>query len=240
MHSTHFIYCYMVSDIWERTTQIAKEETRFCHIVYSFWLAASFFLYAPSHRQDSTYHVLCYTSHGALAGTRNPPHEGSIRWPIAPWANALTTELHYYNMLPESRVFLFVPFRFDVINLSCKRSIQYACQVFGSTLRDTIFTDVFIVFNQVPSEAWKTWIFWRITSINTTIHDERLSAITLFITYLFICLFVCLFVCLIFLIFNFFFIFLYIYIYIFIYLSIYVCICTLFIHFICLSVVIVN
>ena len=33
----------------------------------------------PSHRQDSTYHGLCYTSRGALAGTRNssmgPPHE---------------------------------------------------------------------------------------------------------------------------------------------------------------------
>ena len=28
-------------------------------------------LYAPSHRQDSTYHSLCYTSRGALAGTRN-------------------------------------------------------------------------------------------------------------------------------------------------------------------------
>ena len=27
-------------------------------------------LYAPSHRQDSTYHGLCYTSHGALARTR--------------------------------------------------------------------------------------------------------------------------------------------------------------------------
>ena len=24
-----------------------------------------------SHRQDNTYHGLCYTSHGALAGTRN-------------------------------------------------------------------------------------------------------------------------------------------------------------------------
>ena len=39
------------------------------------------------------YHSLCYTSRGALAGTRNssmgPPHEGSIRRPIAPWANAL-------------------------------------------------------------------------------------------------------------------------------------------------------
>ena len=38
-------------------------------------------LYAPSHRQDNAYHGLCYTSRGALAGTRNssmgPPHEGS-------------------------------------------------------------------------------------------------------------------------------------------------------------------
>ena len=46
-----------------------------------------FILYAPSHRQDSTYHDLYYTSHGALAGTRNssmgPTHEGSIRRPIA-------------------------------------------------------------------------------------------------------------------------------------------------------------
>ena len=29
-----------------------------------------FFIYAPSHIQDSTYHGLCYTSRGALAGTR--------------------------------------------------------------------------------------------------------------------------------------------------------------------------
>ena len=56
------------------------------------------FLYAPSHRQDSTNHSLWYTSRVALAGTRNsskgPPHEGSIQRPIARWANALTTELH--------------------------------------------------------------------------------------------------------------------------------------------------
>ena len=39
-------------------------------------------------RQDNTYHGICYTSCGALAGMRNssmgPPHEGSIRRPIAP------------------------------------------------------------------------------------------------------------------------------------------------------------
>ena len=96
MHSTHFIYGYMASDIWLRT--IVWKETRCCHIGYSFRLAARVLLYTPSHRQDSTYHSLCYTSQGALAGTRNssmgPPHEGSMRRPITRWANALTTELH--------------------------------------------------------------------------------------------------------------------------------------------------
>ena len=55
-------------------------------------------LFPINSRQDSIYHGLCYISRGALAGTRNssmgPPHEGSIRRPIAPWASALTTELH--------------------------------------------------------------------------------------------------------------------------------------------------
>ena len=67
-----------------------REETRCHHMGYSFWLAARVLLYAPYHRQDSTYHGLCYTSYGALAGTKNssmgPPHEGSIRRPIAPWS----------------------------------------------------------------------------------------------------------------------------------------------------------
>ena len=87
-HSTHFIYGYMASDIWLRTILIVRKEPRCRHIGYSFRLTARVLLYAPSHRQDSTYHGLCYTSRGALAGTRNssmgPPHEGSIRRPIAP------------------------------------------------------------------------------------------------------------------------------------------------------------
>ena len=82
-HSTHFIYGYMASDIWLRTILIVREETRCRHIGYFFRLATRVLLYAPSHRQDSTYHGLCYPSRGALAGTRNssmgPPHEGSIR-----------------------------------------------------------------------------------------------------------------------------------------------------------------
>ena len=70
-HSTHFIYGYMASDIWLRTILIVRKETRCRHIGYSFRLTARVLLYAPSHRQDNTYHGLCYTSRGALAGTRN-------------------------------------------------------------------------------------------------------------------------------------------------------------------------
>ena len=49
----------------------AKEETRYHHIGYSFQLAARVLLYASFHRLDNTYHSLCYTSRGTLAGMRN-------------------------------------------------------------------------------------------------------------------------------------------------------------------------
>ena len=64
-HSTHFIYGYMASHIGLRTILIVRKETR------SYRLTTRVLLYAPSHRQDNTYHGLCYTSRGALAGTRN-------------------------------------------------------------------------------------------------------------------------------------------------------------------------
>ena len=101
-HSTHFIYGYMASDIWLRTILIVRKETRCRHIGYSFQLAARVLLYAPSHRQDSTYHSLCYTSRGALTGTRNsslgPPHEGSNRRPTH----------HERTLLPRSYISLVV------------------------------------------------------------------------------------------------------------------------------------
>ena len=64
-HSTHFIYGYMASDIWLRT--IVRKETRCRHIGYSYRLTARVLLYAPSHRQDNTYHGLWCTSRWALA-----------------------------------------------------------------------------------------------------------------------------------------------------------------------------
>ena len=105
-----FSFGYMASDIWLRTILIVRKETRCRHIGYSYRLTARVLLYAPSHRQDSTYHGLCYTSRGSLTGTRNssmgPPHEGSIRRPIAPWANALPLS---YAPLPFSFGFKMKP-----------------------------------------------------------------------------------------------------------------------------------
>ena len=92
-HSTHFIYGYMASDIWLRTILIVRKETRCRHIGYSYRFTAKVLLYMHHPTDRITHHDLCYTSRGALAGTRNssmgPPHEGSIRQPIAPWVNAL-------------------------------------------------------------------------------------------------------------------------------------------------------
>ena len=61
-HSTHFMNGYMVSDIWLRTILIVRKETLCRYIGYFFRLAARVLLYAPSHRQDNTYHSLCYAS----------------------------------------------------------------------------------------------------------------------------------------------------------------------------------
>ena len=56
----------MVMDI-----QIVRDETCCRHMGYSFRLAAMDHLYAPSHKQDSTYPGFCYTSRAALAETKN-------------------------------------------------------------------------------------------------------------------------------------------------------------------------
>ena len=55
-----------------------REETRCRHMGYSFQLTARVLLYAPTHRQDRTYHDLCYTSRGALAlrQRKRKPYKG--------------------------------------------------------------------------------------------------------------------------------------------------------------------
>ena len=81
--NTFYLLLYGVRHMIKDHSDREREETHCRHIGYSFRLAARVLLYESSHRQDNTYHGLCYTSRGAVAGKRNsslgPPHEGSIR-----------------------------------------------------------------------------------------------------------------------------------------------------------------
>ena len=63
-HSTHLVYGYMASDMVKDHSDSEKGNPLLPHrLLLS--INNKVFLYAPSHRQDNTYHGLCYTSHGA-------------------------------------------------------------------------------------------------------------------------------------------------------------------------------
>ena len=64
-------------------------------MVYSFRLAVRVLLYAPSLRQDSTYHSLCYTCRGALAGMRNSSM--GAPWRIDPTTHRTMSECSYHR-----------------------------------------------------------------------------------------------------------------------------------------------
>ena len=106
-HSTHFIYGYMVLDIWLRTILIVRKETRCRHIGYSYWLTARVFY--MHHSTDRITHTTA-SSRGALAGTRNssmgPP------WRIDLTSHRTTSEhsYHSYILLPYSDEWLTLSF----------------------------------------------------------------------------------------------------------------------------------
>ena len=58
----YYIYGYIASNIWERTTQIVREETRCRHYMGYSSINNMSSLYAPFHRQDRTYYDLLYQS----------------------------------------------------------------------------------------------------------------------------------------------------------------------------------
>ena len=70
MQSTHF-YLRLYGVGHNGKGQFRQRERKPAATTWATLSAARGLLYASSHRQDSTYHGLCYTSRGALAGTRN-------------------------------------------------------------------------------------------------------------------------------------------------------------------------
>ena len=100
-HLTHFIYGYMASDIlWLRTILIVRKEIHCHHIGYSFRLTARVLLYAPSHRQNSTYHTFV-----------TPVVEHWLEREIAQWVHPMKDRSdnpshHERTLLPQSYISL--------------------------------------------------------------------------------------------------------------------------------------
>ena len=69
MHSTHFIYGYMASNIRKKTTQNKRGNLLLPLHGLLFPISSKGLLFAPSHRQNSIYHGNCYTCR-AMAGMR--------------------------------------------------------------------------------------------------------------------------------------------------------------------------
>ena len=65
-HSTHFIYGYMVSDIWLKTTVGKGGNLLLLLHGLLFPISSKESFIGQTNRQDSTYHDLCYTSCEAL------------------------------------------------------------------------------------------------------------------------------------------------------------------------------
>ena len=79
-HSTHFIYGYLVLDIWRRTFQIAREETRCRHMGYFSRLASRVLLYAFNDKLNTLFLRLYCVRHmvkdhsDSEKGNPLPPH----------------------------------------------------------------------------------------------------------------------------------------------------------------------
>ena len=96
-HSTHFIYGYMVSDIWLRTILMVRKETRCHHIGYSFRLTARVLLYAPSHRQDNIPQPLLQSW---STGWKEKYLNGSTPWRIDPTTHRTMSERSTSDLRP--------------------------------------------------------------------------------------------------------------------------------------------
>ena len=71
-HSTHFILqLYGAGHMVKDHSDSERGNPLLPHGLLFLINSKGSFIYAPSHRQDSTYHSFCYTSRGGLAGTRN-------------------------------------------------------------------------------------------------------------------------------------------------------------------------
>ena len=91
-HSAHFIYGYVASNIWQRTTRIERKPDT---ATWGYLFQQEFFY--MHYTTGRTTPILEHWLEQEIAQWVH--HEGSIWWPITSWVNALTTELYLASLL---------------------------------------------------------------------------------------------------------------------------------------------
>ena len=116
-----------------------REEPHF--MGYSFWLAARDLLYAPSHRLDSTYHSLCYTSRGGLPGTRNSSMD-------PPWRIDSLSYISIHWATSRSALLTVCVIVYVIKNLMCSMGPPWRSDstTHGATSRSAMLTVCVIVY----------------------------------------------------------------------------------------------
>ena len=108
LHRTHFVHSFVHVSKWEgrkegnvlfndalSTFYFRLYGVRHNYCKEPLRLAARVLLYASSHRQDNTYHGLCYTSRGALDGMRNSPM--GPPWRVDPTTHRTMSKRSYHG-----------------------------------------------------------------------------------------------------------------------------------------------
>ena len=111
---------------------------------YSFQLAARFLLYASSHRQDDTYHSLCYTSCDQLWSTG---------WTILSWKHTANVKLCLKILLVKNVIHFYSKSQWSL--LLCPSLLQATIQISGLSSSQSEINPhqwvIFISYNYSPS-----------------------------------------------------------------------------------------
>ena len=134
-------------------------------------LAARGLFYAPSYRFDNTYHGLCYTSRGKLAGTRKKLHGSTMK------DRSDEPSHHKRMLLPQSHISL-PPLSLVRLNYSGPPNILEQPYV-KSILKSPISTTSMLSLIAFP--IWVSVIIWMTIEWDTSFWIMVLATLTHFV-----------------------------------------------------------
>ena len=131
-------------------------ETRYLHMGYSFRLAARVILYASSHRQNNTFHRLCYPCLATQAETRNSSM-------AQPWRIDLMT----HRTICERNGSCLIYHIFETLNLSHFTIISNGLLIKEQTIQNPLNDTAYQFWPDFDTDGPENHIGWRVNAGHT-------------------------------------------------------------------------